>query len=224
MKDDLILQGISRFPVGLLVVDDDPPVVRSLRSVFSCPAFEITSAESYESACEQITSNSDNWHCWIVDIDLGSSRNGIDIISRFLNFPFIVVLSGLQSMQLASEAIQKGAMHVLDKSPDLLDRLHDTVCKTCALSHVLGRKQSKYLPTYRLLEKSVIKSPEEWAEQACVSIRQLHRICDLHAVSGIRATLSAFYGMYYLLCEGTVEGDTEYFHSCLKDLLGNDSE
>ena len=228
--NELLLQALDLFrnKVNLLLVDDDRHILKSLERNFASPAFKVTSIDTYGDALHALRRNdADPWHCWILDIDLGEGKTGIDIMNAENRFPFVLILSGLQSMRVSAEAVKQGALAVFDKDPDSLERLYDETCKIAALGYVLGGKNTQYLPTYRLLFTSVITTPEEWAEKACISLRQLHRICDIHPVNSPRSTLALYYSLYLLLWKGKepfsdtlppgiTTGQGEYFADCLE--------
>jgi len=221
MNASLSAADSAGIKANILLVDDDRSLLRSVSKLFTSPNFSIATADSLPDAIAKIKASSAPWHCWVLDIDLGEGQSGLDIMSAYPNFPFVVILSGMQSMHVASEAIAKGALCVFDKNPDLLNTLLDAVCKVCALGYVLGGTATQHLYVYRLLEKSVVKSSDEWAELACMTTRHLHRICALHAFHGIRSTLDAYYGVYSLLAGASAKsgGDVEYFQTCLQGLL-----
>lgn len=200
---ELLTKSLDRFrgAVNLLVVDDDIHILGSLETTFSSPVFKKTMMESYDHAVDAVRPGA-MWHCWVLDIDLGENKTGIDLMKAGPGFPFVIILSGLQSMRVASEAVKGGAMAVFDKNPDFMERFYDETCRTAALGYVLGGKQSQYLDTYKLLGASIVRTPEAWAEQACVTLRQLHRICELHPFGTPKATLSMYYTLYALLLKG----------------------
>jgi CheY-like chemotaxis protein len=214
------------FKVNLLIVDDDRYILKSLERNFASPLFKITCINSFSNAATAIQSSSTRWHCWILDIDLGENRSGLELMKTMPHFPFVVILSGLQSMSIAADAVKLGALAVFDKDPDTLERLYNETCKIAALGYLLGGKQTQYLPVYRLLANSIITSIEEWADKACVSQRQLHRITEMHPVDTPKASLSLYYGLYYVLFKGrslTVKkqppfataSDLDFFTNCL---------
>jgi hypothetical protein len=192
-----------RGKVNLLLVDDDRHVLKSLSRNFTSPAFALTSYDSFTDAIRSLRrSDGAPWHCWVLDMDLGEGKTGIDIMKTDGHFPYILILSGLQSMRVAAEAVKQGALAVFDKDPDSFERLYDETCKIAALGYLLGGKATQYLPTYRLLCDTPLRSPDEWAEKACVSLRQLHRICDIHPIDNPKGTISLFYALYLLLWKG----------------------
>lgn len=225
--NELLIKALDRFrdTVNLLVVDDNRHILSSIERTFGSPVFRKTMIESYDDAVNFIKSGS-NWHCWILDIDLGENHSGIDLMKAWPRFPFVIIMSGLQSMHAAAEAVNHGAMAVFDKNPDFFQRIYDETCRTATLGFVLGGKHSQYLDTYRLLGTSLVKTPEAWAEKACVTLRQLHRICDLHPIGTPKATLSMFYTLYTLLFKGQLpfadllppmfkQEDTGYIKDCI---------
>jgi hypothetical protein len=212
--------------INLLIVDDDRHILKSLENNFTSPLFKITCIDAYNDAIISTRNQNISWHCWIIDIDLGENRSGLDIMKAYPQFPFVIVLSGLQSMHIAAEAVKQGALAVFDKDPDTLEKLYDDTCKIAALGYLLGGKRTHYLSVYRLLTQSIITSIEEWAEIACVSPRQLHRITEVHQVDTPKASLALFYGLYYQLFKGhslkskkqppgIEPAHIEYFSSCL---------
>jgi hypothetical protein len=203
MTDPLVsVQSLFRNKVNILLVDDDRHILKSLESNFSSPLFKTSCIDSFSGAFTAITAPAPPWHCWILDIDLGENRSGLEIMKAMPHFPFVIVLSGLQSMRIAAEAVKQGSLAVFDKDPDTLERLYDETCKISALGYLLGGKKTQYLQVYRLLTNSVISSIEEWADKACISLRQLHRIAEIHPVTTPKASLSLYYSIYYLLYKG----------------------
>jgi ActR/RegA family two-component response regulator len=218
---DLIDGATSLFKVNLLIVDDDQLILKALTARFDSPLFQITTAENYNDACLKIAQPGTHWHCWILDIDLGDEHNGFDIVKLFPDFHFVIVLSGLRSMHLASEAIARGAMYVFDKNPDLFERLHDAVCKVAALGYLLHGNSSHAMNHFLLLERSVMTSIDEWAAKACVDVRHLQRICEARTGAGARNALSMYYGLYSLL-RGEIafsSSEAAYFDSCVRQIV-----
>jgi ActR/RegA family two-component response regulator len=228
--EDLLHQMSRRFErtVNLLLVDDDRQVLKALQRNFTSPAFAITAMDTFDSAKKAAAGGM--WHCWVLDIDLGNGRTGMDIMAADKNFPFVIILSGLQSMSTAAEAVRRGALQVFDKDPAAFDQLYAETCKAAALGYVLGGKHTQYLPVYRLLCGAVIASVDEWADKACLSLRQLHRICDIHPVKNPRSTLDLYYAFYLLLWKGArlsssalpsgiVDLEVEYLTKCLASAL-----
>jgi hypothetical protein len=230
---ELILKAQEHFrnKVNLLLVDDDRHILSSLERNFTSPAFKVAAIDTYNDAQQAVgRKNRDPWHCWVLDVDLGEGKTGIDVMKADSRFPFVLILSGLQSMRVASEAVKQGALAVFDKDPDSLERLYNETCKIAALGYLLGGTHTQYLSTYRLLCDAVLTTPEQWAEKACVSLRQLHRICDIHPVTTPRSTLALYYALYLLLWKGKEHisdalppgikpGQIEYFSYCIEYCL-----
>jgi ActR/RegA family two-component response regulator len=124
------LTDLFKGKVNQLIVDDDRHVLKTLGCYFSSAAFKVTFLDNFTYAMAAVATGT--WHCWLLDIDLGDGRTGLEIMHAQPSFPFIIVLSGLQSMRVASEAVRQGAMEVFDKDPHVFDRLFDATCRTVA--------------------------------------------------------------------------------------------
>ncbi len=192
---------LSLFPekVNLLIVDDDPVVLDAVTALFSSPLFNITTASTLKDAFSIINSSQKPWHCWILDIALEEETDGFKILEKYQDFPFTVMLSGLRSMTTASLALQHGAMKVFDKNPASLDLLFDEVCRAAALGFLLKGKDTQYLSTYLLLKENNFATSDEWANCACITVRQLERICAMHSPLTPRYVISLFYSLYFSL-------------------------
>ncbi len=203
--------------INLLVVDDQEIVRQSIVRMFASPLFAIQTADSFQSANEAIRAAQWPWHCWIVDIALEREDSGLFLLVEHIDFPFMIMLSGLGSMSLASRAMQAGAIAVFDKDPKSLNSLYELVCAIAALAFLLGGKNTKYLSTFRLLEQSAITSPDDWAQKACISVRQLERICAIHSPLTPRLFRPLFYAIRYLLVCGKNESQTNWPFSISRD-------
>ncbi|MBD3345036.1 MAG: response regulator [Chitinivibrionales bacterium] len=201
--------------INILLVDDMPLVIDFYRSAFDSPLINLSTASSLDEAYALIRSAEQPWHCWLLDIDLGKGQNSIEIIRNYPDFPFVLILSGLQSMSVAAEAVKCGAMDVFDKSPEIVPKLVSEVCGIAALGYILGGKKTQYLDTYMLLYKEVILGLEMWAQKACITDRQLRRICALHPFANPSTIRPLYYSLYYVLCK-SLELDSD-------DALCNDS-
>ncbi|MBD3321220.1 MAG: response regulator [Chitinivibrionales bacterium] len=214
--------------INILLVDDMPMVIDFYSSAFKSPLINLHTASSFDQANAIIHSATEPWHCWLLDVDLGNGQNSLDIIKANPDFPFILVLSGLQLMNTASEAMKCGALNVFDKSPEIAPGLINEVCGIAALGYILGGKKTQYLNTYMLLHKEVISSLEEWAQKACVTDRQLRRICALHPFANPSTIRPLYYSLLYILCNSLqVENDdalyrdsryASFFDSCLNSM------
>ncbi len=221
----------SYFTINLLIVDDDRHILKSLENNFSSPLFKITCIDSICDALSATRDQTREWHCWILDIDLGENRSGLEIMQASPHYTFVLVLSGLQSMKIAAEAMEQGALAVYDKDPDSLERLYDKTCRIAALGKLLGGKPTQYLPVYLLLTDSIITSVEEWADKAHLSLRQLQRITGMHPVDTPKASLSLYCSLYYRLFQGNstesrklppgcTQTESDFFMKCLKYCAG----
>jgi ActR/RegA family two-component response regulator len=191
-------EDIFRRKVKLLIVDDDALLCKSLAGIFVSQLFCISTATSLEDAYKIIGNSPERWHCWIVDVDLGHNRNGLDLLRRFPQFPFSIILSGLRSMSAAAEAMSLGARTVVDKNPEYLDKLYDEVCKTAAIGFVLNGRNTPHLNLFLPLQDAPTISIEEWAEKTNMEMRKLQRLCEPYNITP-RYGLSLYKAIYYLL-------------------------
>lgn len=199
VKKDLIkkLNGSFSKRFNLLVVDDYPEMGTTIVNMFSSPLFRITYAASAQEAHRQIAAGS-IWHCWILDIAMEEEDSGLKLLSHY-NFPFVIMLSGMRSMNIASKAMQLGAFRVFDKDPNLLPSLHMDVCSLAALAWILRGSRTKYFSIFLLLAQMAVDSTETWANQACLTVRQLERICSMHSHLTPRFFPPLYYSLKYLL-------------------------
>jgi ActR/RegA family two-component response regulator len=185
--------------VRLLIVDDDERILDGLTDMFVSPLFSVKAVTTVHKAKEAIDRGKAPWHTWILDIAIQDEEDGLTFLSEYPRYPFTIMLSGLRSMSTASRAMKLGAMRVFDKNPANLDTLYQEVCSTAALGFVLSGAKTKYLDVYQLLQRKAVSTPDEWATEACLSVRQLERICAIHSSLTARLQLRLFYAVLGLL-------------------------
>ncbi len=188
--------------INLLLVDDDKDSLNLLENMFSSPLFNIKKVSAFKPALNTIDKSNMFWHCWIVDIALGEYNEGLKLLKRYQKFPFTIVFSGIGSMTVASEAMHLGAMNVFDKKQQYINSFFEEVCKVAALGFILKGKQTKYLSYFLHLKETNFLNREKWAKRACVSMRQLERVCSMHSILTTRCLLSFYYSLYFLLLNG----------------------
>ena len=193
-----ILTDIFAKSINLLVVDDYAEMGNVIVELFSSPLFNSTLAFSAGEA-RGIIPKTDRWHCWVLDIAMEEEESGLQLLNENHHFPFVVILSGIRSMNIASRAMQLGAFKVFDKDPQLFPTLHEDVCSLAALAYILKGTGTKYLSLFNHLTLSTISSTETWANKACLTVRQLERICSLHTHLTPRFIPSLFYTLRLLL-------------------------
>ena len=203
------LADVLKNSINLLIVDDFPQMRNAIVELFPSPLFTIHTASSAEEAREVIA-GTETWHSWVLDISLEEKYSGIDLLAENPHYPFVVILSGLRSMSVASRAKELGAYKVYDKEPSLLPELHKDLCKLAALSYILNGSNTKYLPLFSLLGQNTIESPDAWASCACITIRQLERICSIHSHLTPRFLLPLYYTLELLLHEERPHDPTEH--------------
>ena len=215
--DNTILDFFNK-KINILAIDDERVILDAVTGIFSSPLFNIITGSTVKQAFKIINETKEPWHCWILDINIGREGDGFDILKKYPNFPFAVMLSGLRSMTIASDAMKYGAIGVFDKDPESLDLLFDGICKVASLGFILGGKGGQYLENFQLLMTNHIKNPEGWANLACISIRQLERICAIHSTLTPRFLISLYYTLYSSLIDGSPaseesDGNSDFFQS-----------
>lgn len=183
---------------NLLIVDDYPVMGNTVFDLFGSPLYSKTLASSAAEARQRITQNN-LWHAWVLDIAMEEEDSGLRLLSDYSNFPYIIMLSGMRSMHMASRAMQLGAHKVYDKNPQHLASLHKDVNTLAALSWILQGVGTKYLSQFLLLSEFDINTTDTWATRACITVRQLERICTLHSHLTPRFIPSLFYTLQFLL-------------------------
>ncbi len=185
--------------INLLIIDDDEQYLDTMETMFSSPLLNVTKVLSQKHAIQEANKSNHHWHCWILDVAIGKDQDGLHILKSNRHFPFTIVFSGLKSMTIASRAMQIGAINVFDKGPGYIQLFFDEVCKTAALGFVLNGKQTKYFSQFLLLKKLHLQNYEQWANEACISIRQLERICSIQTNLTPKYVIPLYYSIYYLL-------------------------
>lgn len=185
--------------VNVLIVDNDEQILELLKAMFASPVFNFVSSSSLSSAMEFIEKSQIRWHCWILDIDLASEDNGLSILSKNSGFPFSIILSGLRSMSIATDAMKLGARAVVDKDPLGLRRLYTEVCQTAALAFVLHGKQTPFLNSFLHLQNKNVVSLEDWAEISATPVRQIQRMCGLHNSLTPHYAIALYRTIFFLL-------------------------
>jgi CheY-like chemotaxis protein len=175
------LESLLSKKVNILLVDDSVDVLMYLTELLRSPLINVITARSYEKASRAIYGFAFCWHAWVIDIDLGPGKNGLDILREHPRFPFAIVLSGLGSMSAAVEALRLGAINVMDKVESGFGKLLDEVVDVSTLGFVLQGRCSKNLRYFSLLRDPLIVSTKQWAEKAGITTRQLARICEVQA-------------------------------------------
>lgn len=203
------LADVLKQSINLLVVDDYPVICNAIVDLFSSPLFNTSTAASAREA-RALIAQKKTWHCWVLDISLEEEYSGINLLADYPQYPFVIMLSGMRSMSIASRAMQLGAYKVFDKDPQFLPVLHADVCRLAALSYVLRGSGTKYLSLFSLLAQMNIDSAETWAKRACMTVRQLERICSLHSHLTPRFIIPFYYTLQHLLQIEQPQGSGEY--------------
>jgi ActR/RegA family two-component response regulator len=184
--------------INLLIVDDFPLFRNALVELFSSPLFNTVLASS-EREARRIIPGIPAWHAWLFDIAMENDESGLKLLADHQHFPYTIMLSGIRSMNVSSKAMQLGAYKVFDKEPALLSEMHAEVCALAALAYILKGTGTKYFPLFKILLNEEIDTTEAWAQAACVTKRQIERICSMHVNLPPRFIVPLFYTIRYLL-------------------------
>jgi CheY-like chemotaxis protein len=215
--------------IKILIVEDDKNILAYLEGFFSTPYIQVETAATAEDAFSIISSSVGMpWHCWIVDLGLGT-RSGLDIVESNRQFPFTIIHSGIGSMEIAAKAIKLGAAEVIDKKPDSIFKLIMKVCKLVPLSFLCKGFLPKNTSVFFLLKENILRNHLDWANTANLSLRQLQNICSMHTGISPTYVLPFYYGMHYLLLK-SFGNDTfpieysshhSFFFNCLQFVENN---
>jgi hypothetical protein len=225
-------ETVSRFLMGsmnLLIVEDEAIILSTLADIFSSPFFNIYKASSIAEAEKTIGLCRGKWHCWIIDLSIdGKQDAGLALIEAHGPFAFAVIYSGMRSMESAANAIKKGAVAVIDKGGSGTLKLVKEVCALAPLALLCRGKLCKDKEILFLLKDKSIKGPKEWAENACVSLRQLENISELQTKMPPSFAIPLYYGLRHLLLSDlTVNSkpskkeDFEFCVNCLNFIHNN---
>lgn len=188
-----------RNKINLLLIDDDEELIDSVIDLIESPLYSIHTAGNTDEAMEKIHKKNHTWHCWILDIAMEEEDSGLKILQKTQHFPYVLVLSGLGSMSTASRAAELGAAKIRDKDPSLLQQLVKDLAHISSLGTLLRGQPTKYFSTFNLLATHQIRSSEDWAGKANITLRQLRRICHMHAPLSPGTIIPFFYGVRFLL-------------------------
>ncbi|MBN2037236.1 MAG: response regulator [Chitinispirillaceae bacterium] len=186
--------------INLIIVEDEESLLSMLRATFSSPYINIVTASEMREAGEKIAQRGAIWHCWIVDMCLGERKDaGTALIEENNNFPFAIVYSGLGSMEGAARAIQKGAAAVIDKGVDTLEKLVWEACSLMPLGVLCKGVLRKKKELLFLFKEHSIRDPNEWADKAGITLRQMENISMSATGMPPSFTIPFYYGMRHLL-------------------------
>ena len=118
---------LGQTPGSVLIVDDEPLLLRSLRRILERDGHTVWLAESEEAAAPAIASA--NLDVVVVDVGLGSS-NGLDLLDRLKRSRSeveVIVMTGQASIESAVGCIRRGAFDYLAKPFDDVHRVRAIV-------------------------------------------------------------------------------------------------
>ena len=126
-------------PLKILAVDDEPNVAISMRYVFSLPRYEITTADSGQSALAILAANP-NWYDIIIVDQRMPNQTGVELVrairQRGINGHVIVVSAHLsEEIRTAYRALD---VHLMFSKPFNADTLRSSVDRLAAGSAAMS--------------------------------------------------------------------------------------
>lgn len=170
------------------------------------------------------------FHVWILDYYLKRGV-GLDLLKEFPDFQYSVLLSAVESMEIAGKAKDSGVFATFDKVVGFLSRgapFFPCVCGLAALGFLHNGGQCGNLAIFRILLGHTIRTPEQWASIAYISTRQLTNICIKNTGFPPAALIAFYYAVFRLLIntppvlpDGRPDYQTElFFIQCAKRVVG----
>ncbi|HEV8130019.1 MAG TPA: sigma-54 dependent transcriptional regulator [Acidobacteriota bacterium] len=144
---------------NILIIDDDPSIVRTLTLYFTDRGFGVKSAQTGEDGLKQFT----NEPCDAVLLDIRlADRSGLDLLADFQKHDStvpVVIMTAFHDMPTAVRAIKLGACEYIHK-PIAIDELDEAVEKALALRSMAQRGERAFasVPSELKLEDLVGKS------------------------------------------------------------------
>lgn len=133
----------TRKPPRILIADDQPDVLESLRLLLKTEGYAIETADSPATAVAAAADR--DFDAALVDLnysrDMTSGTEGLDLVSRLQTMDStlpVVVMTAWSSVELAVQAIQNGARDFIEKPWDN-DRLLSILRNQVALCRALRR-------------------------------------------------------------------------------------
>jgi CheY-like chemotaxis protein len=200
------LLSLLRKKINILIIDDEKIARYLFQQSLSSPLFHIEIASSYKQAV-RIIEKKTPLHCWVVDYMLGEGKTGLDLLEEHKDFPFAILVSGHGNMEVGAKARDIGIMHIIIKErSDFLPCFKSAVYEAAALGFIAKGSLRSRTDIFHLLQNKTIRDPEQWAEAANMSERNLEMLCEKHLAFSPRKVIYLFNGMRHLL---STFGDSE---------------
>lgn len=140
----------------LLVVDDEPSILRATQRYLSAQGFEVKTAQNYHHAQKILESG--EVELGLIDLRLGKD-NGIELVKRFQNksVPLsFIIMTGHASIETAIHAVKAGAFHYVTKPfefEDLLNLIHKALehQKILCENHLLKKQLKSKMASKNIL-------------------------------------------------------------------------
>ena len=112
-----IIERCYREKLKVMIFEDNKKISEIISDSISGPFMNIVGATDINEFRKIILPDIRSWACWIMDLSVNEELQGIQILEEYAKkYPYIIIYSGLKSMELAAETIALGAITVFDKN------------------------------------------------------------------------------------------------------------
>ena len=177
----------------ILVVDDDPAVLASLRLLLKTEGFAVTTATSPEEAL--FFANKQDFELVLADLnyslDTTSGVEGIGLVAKLKAVDAhlaVVVMTGWATIDVAVQTMQKGAGDFIQKPWDN-DRLLSILRTQIQLAQS-GRNQDKLSEENQLLKQQIASADDDGFVAESAQMKQLLATCEQIAQTDINLLIT----------------------------------
>jgi hypothetical protein len=228
LSDHSVLHEIRRIfsgRINLLCIDDSPQICSLLcDDIFRSPVINKGMVHTFDCARGAISSKTPH-HLWILDLTLDRHNDGLELLKLKPGFPFCIVVSGAQSMSVATDALKAGVYSAYDKNEIFWSNPHKFIKEACALStlsFMLNLMIQDRFAMFDLLIKRRIHTPEEWSLHFCRNERTIRDTCADFSGLTAKQFLSFYHALYAATLSDCLLESFSGFDEIMEDLLLNE--